>query len=587
MDQLIKNWLLTLCSLLQGVNHAVVFLKPPEQEDFAPIAFWPKKRSDYAPYLNAAKTVFAKEKSVLLRHKEADNATGEPFDIIACPLYFQMRPYGVIVLQTSSRTLTLQQGTTRQVEEAATWLEAMYEQQSSTEKAKLVNIIELVASCLEHQRFQAAATDVLTDLTSRLSCERISVGFQDGQKVIIEAVSHSAGFDRKSTLISDISEAMHEALDQNNTISYPETTETILLTRNHATLHEEHNIGNILTVPFIAGGETAGAVLVERAAAHPFDQAAKENIEQIVSMVGPILEVRRRDEQGVVQRLRTSLKRQVAGLIGPDHLVGKVSIAAFALLLVVLSVTSGDYRVTSTARLEALTQRVVVSPQSGFIAETKVRPGDVIHSGDILGSLDDKDLKLELRRWSSQLEQLHTEYRDGLARHDRSKVSIVSAKLLQAEAQLNLVHEKLSRIQLSAPFDGFIVSGDLSQALGSPVERGQVLFTVAPLDAYRVILQVDERDIGKVKEGQRGDLVLSGMVDKPLEFTIEQITPVSTAEEGRNFFRVEAKIKENSDLLRPGMEGIGKIGIDRQKLIWIWSHRLLDWLRLTFWSLWP
>ncbi|MFW2367226.1 MAG: efflux RND transporter periplasmic adaptor subunit [Desulforhopalus sp.] len=587
MEQLIKNWLLTLCSLVQGVNHAVVFLKPPEREEFAPIAFWPKKLSDYAPYANAAQAAFTKEKSVLLRHKEADTTTGEPFDIIACPLYFQMRPYGVIVLQTSSRTLTLQQGTTRQVEEAATWLETMYEQQSSSEKEKLVHIIELVASCLEHQRFQGAATDVLTDLTSRLSCDRISIGFLDGQKVTIEAVSHSAGFDRKSTLISDISEAMHEALDQNNTITYPETTETILLTRNHATLHEEHNIGNMLTVPFVVGGKAAGAVLVERAAAHSFDQAAKENIEQIVSMVGPILEVRRRDEQGLVRRLRGSLKRQIAGLIGPDHLVTKVSISAIAFGLIFLSVTSGDYRVTSTARLEALTQRVVVSPQSGFIAETKVRPGDVIHNGDILGSLDDKDLKLELRKWSSQLEQLQTEYRDALARHDRSKVSIVSAKLLQAEAQLNLVHEKLSRIQLSAPFDGFIVSGDLSQALGSPVERGQVLFTVAPLDAYRVILEVDERDIGKVKEGQLGSLMLSGRVNKPLDFTIAQITPVSTAQEGRNFFRVEAKIKENSDLLRPGMEGIGKIGIDRQKMIWIWSHRMLDWFRLTFWSLWP
>ena len=114
-----------------------------------------------------------------------------------------------------------------------------------------------------------------------------------------------------------------------------------------------------------------------------------------------------------------------------------------------------------------------------------------------------------------------------------------------------------------------------------------MLFTVAPLDAYRVILQVDERDIGRVKEGQHGNLVLSGIVDKPLRFTIEQITPVSTAEKGRNFFRVEAKIKEHTDLLRPGMEGIGKIAVNRQKLIWIWSHRLLDWLRLTFWSLWP
>ena len=74
------------------------------------------------------------------------------------------------------------------------------------------------------------------------------------------------------------------------------------------------------------------------------------------------------------------------------------------------------------------------------------------------------------------------------------------------------------------------------------------------------------------------------MPQKPLPFTVEKILPVSTAEQGRNYFQVEAKMKEKTDLLRPGMEGVAKIAIDRRKLIWIWSHKLVDWLRLTFWS---
>jgi len=304
-------------------------------------------------------------------------------------------------------------------------------------------------------------------------------------------------------------------------------------------------------------------------------------------MIGPVLEVRFRDEQWLPVRIRNSFKKSLATVFGPGHLALKLTLTVAVLCIAFLSFTNGEYRVTGDARLEARTQRVMVASQDGYIANTSVRPGDIIQSGDILGALDDKDLKLEQRKWSSQLEQLQREYRAALAGHDRSRVRIINAKVLQAEAQLNLVREQLTRTQFIAPFDGLIVSGDLNQALGSPVERGQVLFTVAPLIAYRVILKIDERDIGNVRENQTGSLVLSGMPSKPFPFAVEKITPVSTPEEGRNFFQVEAKMKENSDLLRPGMEGVAKISIDRRKLIWIWTHRLVDWGRLSLWSIRP
>jgi hypothetical protein len=87
-----------------------------------------------------------------------------------------------------------------------------------------------------------------------------------------------------------------------------------------------------------------------------------------------------------------------------------------------------------------------------------------------------------------------------------------------------------------APFDGSVVIGDLSQSIGAPVERGQVLFEVAPLADYRVVLQVDERDVTDVVVGQRGELLLTAWPADAVPFTVETITPVSTAREGHNYF---------------------------------------------------
>jgi hypothetical protein len=120
------------------------------------------------------------------------------------------------------------------------------------------------------------------------------------------------------------------------------------------------------------------------------------------------------------------------------------------------------------------------------------------------------------------------------------------------------------------------------------VERGNVLFEVAPLNAYRVALKVDERDIVEVHRGQVGELVLSSMPDRGLAFKVEKITPISTAQEGRNFYRVEGKpTEEDTSALRPGMQGVAKIVVDERRLVWIWSHKVVHWFRMFIWSWWP
>jgi len=166
-------------------------------------------------------------------------------------------------------------------------------------------------------------------------------------------------------------------------------------------------------------------------------------------------------------------------------------------------------------------------------------------------------------------------------------MSALAAQVRQSEAQLALADEKLARSRIAAPFDGIVVSGDLSQNLGSPIERGKLLFEIAPLDRYRVVLQVDERDIGYVDVGRSGRLALAGLPAQPLLLTVTKVTPVAIAEEGRNFFRVEAHLDDASLRLRPGMEGVGKIDVGRASLVWIWTHSLVEWIWLTAWKWLP
>jgi hypothetical protein len=119
------------------------------------------------------------------------------------------------------------------------------------------------------------------------------------------------------------------------------------------------------------------------------------------------------------------------------------------------------------------------------------------------------------------------------------------------------------------------------------VEQGKVLFELAPLDAWRVILKVDERDIAHVRDGVAGELVLTSLPGQSFPLKVKKVTPVSVAEEGRNYFRVECELPKGAAKLRPGMEGVGKVEAGERSLLWIWTHRFTDWLTLKAWEWLP
>jgi multidrug efflux pump subunit AcrA (membrane-fusion protein) len=264
--------------------------------------------------------------------------------------------------------------------------------------------------------------------------------------------------------------------------------------------------------------------------------------------------------------------------------MAKVGAGLAAVLLLALLLVPVQYRVGAQARVEGAVQRALVAPADGFLRQIHARPGDRVKADQVLAELAEEDLRLEHRKWESELTQHENAASAALARSDRAQYVINQSKADEARAQLDLVEGQLGRARVVAPFDGVVIKGDLSQSLGAPVKRGDVLMTVAPSDRFRLLIEVDERDINAVVVGGKGSVALGALTQSALPFRVARVTPVSSNRDGRNFFEVEGELAQAAPALRPGLQGIAKIDAGRQSLAWIWTHRLFDWLRLTLWS---
>jgi multidrug efflux pump subunit AcrA (membrane-fusion protein) len=299
-----------------------------------------------------------------------------------------------------------------------------------------------------------------------------------------------------------------------------------------------------------------------------------------------VVDLKQAAQRGWFKHSLAAMKSVAQHLVGPRHLVLKTAVLLSA-LVIALGFLPITYRVTAKTVIEGEVQRSMVAPFASFVVASHVRAGDVVQAGQLLCEFDNRDLLLERDRWLAEREQHARELRQSMAESDLSNVQIYDAQFRQADAQLTLAEQQLAKSKLLAPFSGIVISGDLSQLIGSPVEVGQKLFDVAPLDNYRVILEVDEGEIRHVVRDQQGGLLVSGITNAPLRFTVVNVTPVATAKDGRNYFRVEAKLDEPALTLRPGMEGIGKVEVGERRLAWVLFHSFTDWLRLGLWRWLP
>ena len=575
-DVFFPAWTALLSNEIDAIKELVVVLGPANQGPFQPVATWPH----HTPCSDALQDLC--EQALDLRRAVSKRLSDGCRLVL--PVMRGDQLLGVVGVGVGTAAISRQQRSW--VHWSLGWLLAHPStQDASGEEAlneRLLTLLDLLLTPLDEKTPREACQAVLTQAALKLDCDRVALGIRRGQRVRLVSLSQSAEVAGRIDLSLALEAAMDEAADQACVIDYPPAEDALNAVHAHRELVEGHGNRYALSVPFHAGSSGAGVFVFEWA--QPPGAAVTGLAEGLATVVGRALLEKERANLSAWRFLWRALLRALGRLFGPRYLGRKLLLIGLLGVLAFGYWSVGPFRISTEARLESAVYRTMAAPMDGFVADSAVRAGQLVSAGDRLAQLDDRDLRLERTRWQSQRDRHDRERQMALARRDLAEAQVAEAQMLQAATQLALTEAMIERTAIVAPFDALVIAGDLSQDLGRPVTKGDVLFELAPVAAYRVILDVAETDLAHVADGQSGTLVLKAFPERRIPVTITKITPVSEARDGRNVFRAEAELSEQLLAMRPGMEGVVRVDAGEARRVWVWSRTLIDWVRLRLWN---
>ena len=181
-------------------------------------------------------------------------------------------------------------------------------------------------------------------------------------------------------------------------------------------------------------------------------------------------------------------------------------------------------------------------PVSGVVEYLNFREGEKITQGDIIASLDQKEALLKLEYAKVELEKQNKLFELG---------SIIETKLKQTQLEYQSAKEELDKTNLVASSDGYI--GSIVVDKGSVVSPQDKVGAFVDIKDVYVEFGIIEKNIHKIKEGQRVEVTLESFPDEIFKGRIESVSPIV---EGRSrTLKVRAKLSNIDETIKPGMFG--------------------------------
>jgi HlyD family secretion protein len=240
------------------------------------------------------------------------------------------------------------------------------------------------------------------------------------------------------------------------------------------------------------------------------------------------------------------------------------------------SVTKGDIQVviTSTGTLEALSTVDVGTQVSGIVTKLFVDYNSEVKQGQLLAVIDTTTLAAQVRDAKASLDKAKAEYNLKSALHERNKklfdtkylaetdlltsetdLESAKASLKSAELSLEKAKTNLHYAYIHAPISGRIINKSVEQgqtvaaSLSTPT-----IFTIAQdLSKMRILANVDESDIGQIKDGQKVKFTVQTYSDKEFYGYVTQIRLQATTVSNVVNYTVVIQADNEDKLLLPGM----------------------------------
>jgi HlyD family secretion protein len=266
-------------------------------------------------------------------------------------------------------------------------------------------------------------------------------------------------------------------------------------------------------------------------------------------------------------------------------------------------VTNGPLAVTvmATGTLKPTNQVDVGSELSGIMETVEVQYNDRVKVGQVLATLDasryeaqvnqskaslasakaqvlnaeatEKEAQIKLDRlkevWQTSSGKVPSktdiDAAEAALQRARASVATANAQVSQAQATLEENQTNMSKLVIKSPVNGIVLSRAIEpgQTVAASFQA-PVLFTLAEdLSRMELYVDVDEADVGQVKEGQEATFTVYGYPDKTFKAHITQVRYGAKTISGVVTYETVLAVDNSELLLRPGMTATAEIMINR------------------------
>jgi hypothetical protein len=325
---------------------------------------------------------------------------------------------------------------------------------------------------------------------------------------------------------------------------------------------------------------------LERPMDEPFTLDEVEALRLTTDLCTPRIVERRRSDRWVGAKAARAARRGLAAVLGPRHTWAKLLVLLAAGLLAFMLFAQGDYNAEGNFELKPNEHRVLSAPHRGKLlpVEEDIRPGRVVKAGEVLARMDTSQLRLQRNKAEQAARQARIKIAAAMDQGKTAEANLARAQLAGAQADIQMYQQQIDEAVLRAPIDGTIIAGDLSQQGRVAVEAGDVLFEIAPVRELRAELMIPEDQMVGVERGAEGKLALAAAPDERIAFEVERVEPVPRdVQEQENLYVVHARLSRVDPHMRPGMKGLGKVHLGRKPYGWLWTRRIVNWVRMKLW----
>lgn len=259
-----------------------------------------------------------------------------------------------------------------------------------------------------------------------------------------------------------------------------------------------------------------------------------------------------------------------------------------SLLIVMVAFIPVRLSVLAPAELVPLNPAIIRAPINGVIKTVIVEPNQTVEKGQTLFKFDRVSLASQLTVAERELATRQAEYRQEAQRSlidsDRkSSLAILQSRIREKTVKVNYLKELNDRSVVTAPREGIVLFGDVTEMIGQPVSTGERVMIVTGETDVQIEAWVSPADLIEFPEDSK---IIIYLAADPLSLLVGTINYVAHHAElrpqGHFAYRVRAQL-ENNDILTPrvGLKGTAKMeGIHAPLFYWVFRK---PWAALRGW----